>query len=107
MAVNCVWLGRTAEAVLAAARVEAAELSLVLVSDRRMRSLNRRYRQKDRTTDVLAFPLLERCSAKTSRYRTRPPRTRREVSRSRRQPRALSGNASNGQPMLLGDVVIS
>ena len=57
VAINCAWLGRTAEAVLAAARVEAAELSLVLVSDRRMRTLNQRYRQKDRTTDVLAFPL--------------------------------------------------
>jgi len=107
VAVNRAWLGRTAEAVLAAARVESAELSLVLVSDRRMRTLNQRYRKKDRPTDVLAFPLLERCSPKSSRCRTRPPRTRRDASRSRRQPQALPGNASNGQPMLLGDVVIS
>jgi probable rRNA maturation factor len=92
VAVNRAWLGGTAEAVLMAAGAEAAELSLVLVSDRRMHALNRRYRKKDRTTDVLAFPLFERRSAKTSRLR---------------KPQALPGDASNGQPMLLGDVVIS
>jgi rRNA maturation RNase YbeY len=59
VAVNQAWLGRTAEAVLSAARAGAAELSLLLVSDRRMRALNRRYRKKDRPTDVLAFPLRE------------------------------------------------
>ncbi len=31
------------------------ELALVLCGDARMRSLNRRYRRKDRTTDVLSF----------------------------------------------------
>ncbi len=66
MAVNRAWLGRTAEAVLAAARAGTAELSLMLVSDRRMRSLNRRYRKKDRPTDVLAFPLRE---GRFSRFR--------------------------------------
>ncbi len=56
-----------------------------------MRVLNRRYRKKDRPTDVLAFPQLERRSAKTSRLRT---------------PQALSGGKP-GAPSLLGDVVIS
>jgi rRNA maturation RNase YbeY len=32
-----------------------AELSVVLVSDREMRALNRRYRRRDRPTDVLSF----------------------------------------------------
>ena len=32
------------------------ELSLTLVSDRRMRRLNRDWRGKDRATDVLSFP---------------------------------------------------
>ena len=36
-----------------------SELSLELVGDRRMRRLNRMYRKKDRTTDVLAFPMRE------------------------------------------------
>lgn len=47
----------TAQRVLAAAGVPDAELSLVLVGDRRMRRLNRLYRSKDRSTDVLAFPM--------------------------------------------------
>ena len=33
-----------------------AELTVALASDRRVRSLNRRYLGKDRTTDVLSFP---------------------------------------------------
>jgi probable rRNA maturation factor len=32
------------------------EVSVLYCGDRRMRSLNRRYRRKDRSTDVLAFP---------------------------------------------------
>jgi len=34
----------------------AAEVSVVVCGDARMRALNRRYRKKDRTTDVLSFP---------------------------------------------------
>jgi rRNA maturation RNase YbeY len=37
----------------------ASELSLSFVGDQRMRGLNRRYRGKDRTTDVLAFAVRE------------------------------------------------
>ncbi len=36
-----------------------AEVSVLLVGDRFMRTLNRRYRGKDRTTDVLSFPFRE------------------------------------------------
>ncbi len=36
-----------------------AELSVLFVGDRAMRSLNRRYRGKDKTTDVLSFALQE------------------------------------------------
>jgi len=36
-----------------------AEVSVLLVGDTAMRTLNRRYRGKDRTTDVLSFPLRE------------------------------------------------
>lgn len=101
VAVNRAWLGRTAEAVLAVARVETAELSLVLVSDRRMRSLNRCYRKKDRTTDVLAFPLLERHSrTRCNRRATGAPTSW------LRKPQALASDAPK-EPTLLGDVVIS
>lgn len=36
-----------------------AELSLVIVGDDEMASLNQQYRRKNSTTDVLAFPMLE------------------------------------------------
>jgi probable rRNA maturation factor len=38
---------------------ERSELSLSLVADPEMRTLNRTYRGKDRPTDVLSFPLHE------------------------------------------------
>jgi probable rRNA maturation factor len=52
-------LVRAAESVLASVGESHSELSLELVGDRRMRRLNRMYRKKDRTTDVLAFPMRE------------------------------------------------
>lgn len=48
-----------AERVLAAAGESVSELSIELVGDQRMRSLNRVYRRKDQTTDVLAFAMRE------------------------------------------------
>jgi len=50
-----------ATVVRAAARswVRGHELSIALVSDREIRALNRRWRNKDKPTDVLAFPLEE------------------------------------------------
>ena len=50
---------RLAEQVLTEAGESESELSIELVGDRRMRRLNRVYRRKDRTTDVLAFPMRE------------------------------------------------
>jgi probable rRNA maturation factor len=57
------WLARLASLVLR--RVKGAsferkcELSIVLTGDGEVRRLNRAYRNKDKTTDVLSFPLLE------------------------------------------------
>jgi probable rRNA maturation factor len=48
-------LREAARAQLAALRL-SGELSLTLVSDRRMRALNRKWRGKDRPTDVISFP---------------------------------------------------
>jgi probable rRNA maturation factor len=39
-----------------AARVRAREVSVLFCADRRMRTLNRRWRGLDRPTDVLSFP---------------------------------------------------
>ena len=52
-------LVRLAKLVLDAAGERQSELSIELVGDRRMRRLNRLYRNKDRTTDVLAFSMRE------------------------------------------------
>jgi probable rRNA maturation factor len=42
--------------VARAAGSTASEVSVLFCADGRMRALNRRYRGKDRSTDVLAFP---------------------------------------------------
>ncbi|MDX9714730.1 MAG: rRNA maturation RNase YbeY [Dissulfurispiraceae bacterium] len=39
-----------------------AELSIFIIGDKKMRSLNLEYRKKDKTTDILSFPLIERTS---------------------------------------------
>ena len=103
VAIDQKWLGRTAEAILSAARAETTELSVVLVSDRRMRVLNHRYRKKDRSTDVLAFSINERRS---------PAPTASVAAKSTGNGRVLARPGQTGEkpgrvPMLLGDVVIS
>ncbi len=45
--------------LLAGIGLPEAELSVLFVGDRAMRTLNRRYRGKDRATDVLSFSLRE------------------------------------------------
>jgi rRNA maturation RNase YbeY len=48
-------LRRSARRLLRGLGLDGAELSVVLVSDAEMRRLNRRWRGKDRATDVLSF----------------------------------------------------
>ena len=72
-------LDRLARAVLSDVGEASAELGIMFVGDQRMRGLNRRYRGKDRTTDVLAFAMRE----------------------------AFTPHASRFTPDMLGDVVIS
>ena len=45
-----------AQRVLRAARGSIDELSIAIVDDATMRDLNRRFRRKNKTTDVLTFP---------------------------------------------------
>lgn len=52
-------LVRLAQAILSSVGEKTADLGILLVGDRSMRRLNRDYRKKDRTTDVLAFPMRE------------------------------------------------
>jgi probable rRNA maturation factor len=42
-----------------AAALPKAELSILLTDDKHIRVINRQWRQKDKATDVLSFPLLE------------------------------------------------
>jgi probable rRNA maturation factor len=50
-------LKKTVQRLLEAAGCPDALVSIVLVGDAAMRTLNRTYRGRDRTTDVLSFPL--------------------------------------------------
>jgi probable rRNA maturation factor len=68
-------------------------VSIALVSDKRMRELNRRYRGIDRATDVLSFP------ATNSPQRTR--------STLRHQPKRDSANSASSTVAFLGDIAIA
>lgn len=61
--VSAAWLRRISSLTLKTVKGPAfeknAELSIVLTGDGEVRKLNRLYRKKDKTTDVLSFPLLE------------------------------------------------
>jgi probable rRNA maturation factor len=61
--VSSAWLEQLSSLVLKKVKGPAfekkAELSIVLTGDGEVKSLNRAYRQKNKTTDVLSFPLLE------------------------------------------------
>ena len=61
-------LERSARAILADVGEPSAELGVLFVGDQRMRSLNRQYRGKDRTTDVLAFAMREARTPHVSRF---------------------------------------
>lgn len=59
-------LRKIAETLLGALKQNRAELSIALVGDREMRPLNRKYRKKKKTTDVLSFLVEDQpvCGAK-------------------------------------------
>ena len=50
-------VGRTLQAVNI---LQSVMLSLVITDDAEMQALNRQFRQQDKTTDVLSFPLLDK-----------------------------------------------
>ena len=61
-------LVRLARAILSDVGEASAELGVLFVGDQRMRGLNRRYRGKDCTTDVLAFAMRESFTPHASRF---------------------------------------
>ena len=70
------WLRRVSSLALKSVKGSAfekrSELSIVLTEDSEVRRLNRRFRGKDKTTDVLSFPLLEGFSLKTGSQNLQP-----------------------------------
>ena len=62
-------LKRSVRAILADVGEPSAELGILFVGDQRMQGLNRRYRGKDRTTDVLAFAMREGSAPLVSRHK--------------------------------------
>ncbi len=58
-ALACRWAQKVVRAVKGAAFERQCELSVVFTGDAEVRKMNRLYRKKDKTTDVLAFPLRE------------------------------------------------
>ena len=89
-----------AEDILDAMRIQHDELSILLVSDRRIRALNARYRKIDRSTDVLAFPLHTQGAHAVSA-------TRNGRSVRARQRKCVFPEPRTAPARLLGDVVIS
>ena len=69
-----------------ATRTAPREVSVVFCGDARMRVLNRRYRQSDRSTDVLAFPA-DRSAGHLGDIVISVPYAARQARR-RREPRA-------------------
>ncbi len=53
------YLSELAHKILNALDLEKVELSILLTSDEEIRELNRLYRNKDKPTDVLSFPVGE------------------------------------------------
>jgi probable rRNA maturation factor len=52
-------LEKFTEALCRRLRIEERAFSILLTGDRKIRGLNRRYRHKDKPTDVLSFPAAE------------------------------------------------
>lgn len=84
------WLARLAPAAA------SGEVTVMLVSDRRMRQLNRRFRRIDAPTDVLSFPISTE----------RPKRGTAPFS-GRRGKRGRTPFRVTEAPGLLGDIVIA
>ena len=55
---------RILKGILAELELKNPEISILLLDDPQIRALNREYREKDKPTDVLSFPMLDETSGK-------------------------------------------
>ena len=103
-------LGRWLESI-APARARG-EVAVALATDARVRTLNRQYRRKDQTTDVLAFP--SEAPLKTN-DELRPPTlvasrqatSSGEASPKRARMRRATAGTTNHGTLQLGDIIIA
>ncbi len=49
------WFERVVYRLEKYGKINSNQISIVIIADRRMRTLNRKYRQQDKSTDVLSF----------------------------------------------------
>ena len=77
-------LKKRAERMLDALDLRGVEVSLALVGDETIRDLNREWRNKDKPTDVLSFPMMDDAAVGTA-----------------------GATPAGGGPTLLGDVIVS
>ena len=92
VAVNAAAVAALLEVTLAAEGATGAEVGVIFVGERRMRTLNRGHRGQDVVTDVLAFPLEDADDAVVSPEAADAPRA--------------APTGPDGPPRLLGDVVV-
>lgn len=59
VAIDKVFIKKTANIVLQGEKKNSQDISIVLVNEDKMKSLNQQYRGKNRPTDVLTFPELD------------------------------------------------
>jgi rRNA maturation RNase YbeY len=90
-------LRRDAVRILSLLNLPRCELSLVVVTDRKIRRLNREYRGKDAATDVLSFPMNEAVDFEQSS----------SACVGRNSGESTGSSRSSAPPCALGDVVIS
>jgi probable rRNA maturation factor len=87
-------------------------VNVALVSDARIRDLNRRYRGKDYATDVLSFscgasvPAATSLPSRSAAARRGAPVGHADAAAARPRPRASRG-LSSAPPLMLGDIVIA
>jgi probable rRNA maturation factor len=90
---------------------QAVMLSLVITNDSEMQALNRRYRQQDKPTDVLSFPLLDKplVDAPTEQlWQFDEEQEEAEASEERSGKGTYPAFITpSGMPINLGDIVIS
>ncbi len=100
---------KRAQKMLAFLKLGDVELSIALVDDSSIRTLNHNYRQKDKATDVLAFPMLDPLVGKPPKARAPSKASAAKSANPSSEPGVWSLDTSPFRELqgMLGDVIIS